>query len=50
VAFVTKAANLTAKGFLVASKPKKIHEHLKTPDLRIVLPRSKRLRAMKRRI
>jgi len=45
-----RTVTLKVKGLFVASRPRKVHEHLKTPDLRLVLPRNKWIRIMGRRI
>jgi len=49
VALVTKGS-LRAKGSFVVKRPRKFHMPFKAPNLGKVLPRSKRLRAMKTKI
>jgi len=50
VSFVAMGCKPKGKRPFLASRPKKIHEHLETPNLRNVLLRRKRLKAIERRI
>ena len=50
LALLPRVVNLKAKGLFIVNRLRNVHKHLKTPDLRFVLPRSKRLRAIKRKI
>jgi len=50
MALVAREVSLRAKGPFEANRPRKVNMPLKTPDVGLVLPRSKKTRSMEIRV